>query len=329
MRHATHFSLKLLLSLALLFGLVIAAQDDHADIPEHTYTATEQGFEGPDEIEGGIVRITLQNETEHGLELQIMRLLREADDEEIIAAIEGIWTAEDPEAVAEADERILELGELYGGPGYTAQFLDRQTSSAIVELDEGEYVFTSFGVTEEGEMLPAIGFLQRVNITAPAEPAQAPQADLTVQMVDFAFAFPPNIQPGAQTWEVVNRGQQPHHLIIMTFLPGMTMADLQAFIEAGEEGPPPVISVDGTTILTTGQRMFVDFDLEPGSYIAVCFVHDPETGLPHVDLGMLAPFTVEGNEVEDAEDIDIDEPDTEDADDMEDIDDMEDEEDGN
>jgi hypothetical protein len=33
-------------------------------------------------------------------------------------------------------------------------------------------------------------------------------------------------------------------------------------------------------------------DLEPGEYVAICFVPDPESGLPHFALGMLMPFTV-------------------------------------
>jgi hypothetical protein len=165
MKHVTQISLKLILSLALLFGIAIAMQHEHAEIPEVTYTATEQGFEGPEEIEGGIVRITLQNESGHELELQIMRLLREADDEEIVAAVEGIMTAQDHDAITQAYEEMNDLAEFYGGPGYTGEFTGRERSSAIVDLDEGEYVFTAFSMSEEGEMLPAIGFFQRVNVT--------------------------------------------------------------------------------------------------------------------------------------------------------------------
>lgn len=291
-------SLRYALSIFVVVSAAFASSAHTHDAAQVTYTAREGGFEGPDEIVGGFVRVTLQNETEHGIELQIMRLLREATDEEIIAAIQGIMMAHEPEDHAEATRTVLELAEMYGGPGFVGPETGRQSSSAVVELDEGEYALAAFGMTEAGESLPSVGFLTRLNVTAPTQPAQAPQADLTVQMVDFAFAFPPNIQAGAQTWEIVNRGEQPHHLILMTFQPGTTMADLQAWMEAGQAGPPPVMPVDATTVLTADRRMFVNVELEPGSYLAACFIHDPETGQPHVDLGMLTPFTVEGDEAE-------------------------------
>jgi hypothetical protein len=35
-----------------------------------------------------------------------------------------------------------------------------------------------------------------------------------------------------------------------------------------------------------------DLTTEPGSYAAVCFVFDPETGMLHLMLGMVDVFTV-------------------------------------
>ncbi|HYN37168.1 MAG TPA: hypothetical protein VEV82_09370, partial [Actinomycetota bacterium] len=60
-------------------------------------------------------------------------------------------------------------------------------------------------------------------------------------------------------------------------------------VEKGGEGeeagftfaPPP-----GGTLWTT-------FDLDPGTYKAQCFFPDPDSGKPHVKLGMIQEFTVE------------------------------------
>lgn len=35
-------------------------------------------------------------------------------------------------------------------------------------------------------------------------------------------------------------------------------------------------------------------DLTPGTYVAVCFVIDPETGMPHAMEGMVSLFEVGG-----------------------------------
>ena len=47
-----------------------------------------------------------------------------------------------------------------------------------------------------------------------------------------------------------------------------------------------------TGILTNGQVNWLAFDLAPGTYAAVCFIPDQDTGMPHVMLGMVEIFTV-------------------------------------
>jgi hypothetical protein len=34
-------------------------------------------------------------------------------------------------------------------------------------------------------------------------------------------------------------------------------------------------------------------DLEPGTYVAICNIPDPASGMPHSRLGMLRQFTVQ------------------------------------
>ena len=44
--------------------------------------------------------------------------------------------------------------------------------------------------------------------------------------------------------------------------------------------------------MSPGNTVWAVLDLEPGDYIAICFVPDAESGAPHAMLGMIAPFTV-------------------------------------
>jgi len=43
----------------------------------------------------------------------------------------------------------------------------------------------------------------------------------------------------------------------------------------------------------------VEFNLEPGTYVALCFMPEKETGMPHAFKGMYAVFTIgaEGEQV--------------------------------
>jgi LPXTG-motif cell wall-anchored protein len=44
--------------------------------------------------------------------------------------------------------------------------------------------------------------------------------------------------------------------------------------------------------LMTGKSAWASLDLQPGDYIALCFVPDPASGKSHLELGMHTVFTV-------------------------------------
>jgi hypothetical protein len=46
------------------------------------------------------------------------------------------------------------------------------------------------------------------------------------------------------------------------------------------------------TALSPGQRGIAVLDLMPGSYAVTCFVPDAASGKSHLQLGMIAGFTV-------------------------------------
>jgi hypothetical protein len=50
--------------------------------------------------------------------------------------------------------------------------------------------------------------------------------------------------------------------------------------------------VGGMGQLSPGLTAWTELDLAPGTYVAVCFVFDPATGMPHAVLGMVDVFTV-------------------------------------
>ena len=92
---------------------------------------------------------------------------------------------------------------------------------------------------------------------------------------------------------MINDGPQPHELTILALAPGKTLDDALAFFgEAPHTGPPPFSDAGGLGAIGAGQTAWVDLDLAPGDYAAVCLVPDPATGKPHLMLGMSAAFTV-------------------------------------
>jgi hypothetical protein len=59
-------------------------------------------------------------------------------------------------------------------------------------------------------------------------------------------------------------------------------------------GPPPFIPVGGMNGLNPGLKGYVEFDFQPGSYVAICNIPSPKAeGHPHFTLGMIKEFSVQ------------------------------------
>ncbi len=101
---------------------------------------------------------------------------------------------------------------------------------------------------------------------------------------------------------MTNTGEQPHFIVLVKGPDDLTMDDVMAILAADATGgtPPPGVpnpetdfeDIAETSLLSAGKTMWLEFDLAPGTYVALCFFPDPETGMPHAALGMVQLFTV-------------------------------------
>lgn len=85
-----------------------------------------------------------------------------------------------------------------------------------------------------------------------------------------------------------------HELSLLPLAPGKTAADVVAWVRSGGIGTPPVLGdAGGAGALKPGTMEWLRMsNLKPGQYVAVCFVPDDKTGIPHVAMGMAQQFTV-------------------------------------
>jgi hypothetical protein len=111
-------------------------------------------------------------------------------------------------------------------------------------------------------------------------------------MRDFMFDGPDTVPAGQVTYRVVNSGPQPHELNILRLAPGATPVDVLTW-QPDQGTPPPFEAVGGMNGLSQGESDYMTLDLEPGTYVAICNIPDPGTGLPHARLGMIRQFTVQ------------------------------------
>jgi uncharacterized cupredoxin-like copper-binding protein len=140
--------------------------------------------------------------------------------------------------------------------------------------------------------------LQPFVVTPSEEQASAPEADLTIDMHDFAFTVPDTLEAGHQRVMVTNSGEQPHEFILMKLTEGKTLQDLSAFMAAEASGTPvagemPAEEAGGAQAISGGASTMIELHLDAGNYVAVCFIPDPASGKSHLDLGMVKEFSVQ------------------------------------
>ncbi|MGD9710522.1 MAG: hypothetical protein AB7V46_00440 [Thermomicrobiales bacterium] len=174
------------------------------------------------------------------------------------------------------------------------------TNYAVVDLSAGEWVFWAEypGAPQAPQPISVTGEMP----TDSPEPAP----DVTIEMADFAFGFSTPLTAGQHIIALSNVGDQPHFLGVEGVPAGTTVDDVLALAEAevgGMMGSPVATPTDGLSLedlepvfgtgdQSAGTTAWYEIELEPGTYVAACFVTDPETGLPHIMLGMVEVFEI-------------------------------------
>lgn len=257
-------------------ALPVADRPANVDTHEVTVVGRDYAFEAPDEIPAGLTTFTFQNEGEVVHHVQVVRLN------------DGVTFQQLMEAFMQGEDAAFPLFTPVGG----ASLIDPGAVGRVtLNLEPGAYALLCLVPDEEGIPHLAHGMARPLAVTGDAAPAPEPQADLTVSMADFQYTMPAEVEAGPQTWKIVNDGPQPHELVLHKLAPDKTADDVLAFIHQ-PEGPPPFTNAGGMQGLPQGGAGWVHLDLEPGTYVAICYIPDPASGAPHLDLGMVKSFTV-------------------------------------
>ena len=248
-------------------------------LPVIDIMASDYAFDAPDTVPAGLVTIRLMN---HGQEPHHAQLLRMND---------GVSFGEFGAALKSEGESALRLTTLTGGPGT----LDPSRSTEVtLNLTPGQYALACFVSGEDGVPHLAKGMLKPLTVAAAdAQPeTAAPQVAGTLNMRDFSFDIPDTLPAGSNTFTVVNAGPQPHEMNILKLAPGASLSDLQAW-QPDQATPPPFEAVGGMNGMSQGETHYMTVDLQPGTYVAICNIPDPGSGVPHSRLGMVRQFTVQ------------------------------------
>jgi hypothetical protein len=267
-----------LLTLTVAQSLSVSLEGDKLSAPETT------DF-------NGFVPITFSSGAEQEFNITLSRLKDTTSVEAFVAASKAVsatfseGSTTDPRPLM-AD--FLELADLSGG----ALTQPGETATAHIKLEPGIYVIEAMP-NESGD-----DYFYSVLTVTDGEDLAAPEADLKLVMVDHHFSFPATLEAGPQRWRVSNTGEQVHFAVLFKLAEGATAEDLMNFFGSAEpSGPPPIdMETSYTNLIQTvspGESFYVDVNVPPGNYVAICFLPDMESEKTHLELGMMSSFVAE------------------------------------
>ena len=252
------------------------------EIPAVMIEVSEDGIMVPDTIPGGIVGITFKNTGEQMHSLDIWRIREGHTADEIVAMFD--YLKENPDDFF----GVFELGSwihLADGlePGASQHF--------YADLGIGDFFVSDDANPDLGPV-----FFSTTELVGTTEP----DATVTVNMADFSYAMPDAIPAGEHWWAFTNSGEQWHLAAIISANPDASLEEIDAVFV---DGPPPANAVveifGGMPPMSPGERVWLEFDLEPGAYEVVCPLPDVAAlmaggpPLSHLEHGMRHAFTVE------------------------------------
>jgi hypothetical protein len=173
------------------------------------------------------------------------------------------------------------------------------SSAFVVDLAEGDWYIGASHIVGEEEEVPELLPL-KITPATNDQVRDIPDADVHAKMSDMKYTIAEEtVKSGPQTWEFTSDSSQSHHVVIARTTEPVTNEDVQAWAQGMFTGTPVPTKMDGmmwaayTALLSKGQTVRTEFDFDPGNYVLICFIFDPETQMPHLMHGMTTSFVVE------------------------------------
>jgi uncharacterized cupredoxin-like copper-binding protein len=167
-----------------------------------------------------------------------------------------------------------------------------EVGDAEVDLTEGDYLLVCYVPGDDGTPHVENGMVTALHVVEPVATSgsdEQVEPSETVVLHDYRIEVPPAFR-GHGPVAFRNEGRDPHEVVLLRLEEGKTLADAAAY-EPGKGQDPPFTFAGGVGSVAPGTDAVATLDLEPGDYLATCFV-PAKDGTPHVDLGLVAAFTV-------------------------------------
>lgn len=227
----------------------------------------------PATVPAGPVRFTATNT---GAEEHQMALVRLAEGE----TVDDVLAAVGADPVAAFEDLAFVGGPQGVAPG--------GTQAMEVDLPAGRYAALCFIPSPDGVPHVMKGMVTELE----AVTAELPEPVAEIALGEYQFVVPDDL-PATGPVRVINNGAITHELAIYRVADGHTFDEAKGFFldRASAEGPPPVTAAGGVTPIKPGTSVLVDLDLQPGTYVFICFLPTAD-GSDHLHEGMVAEVQI-------------------------------------
>ncbi|MCO5216502.1 MAG: hypothetical protein M9950_10160 [Thermomicrobiales bacterium] len=245
--------------------------------PETAVVVTDTELIFPDVVSAGLNRVTFANESSMDAHVLTFRLPDDVD-------MDVLW-----EVMADEEAPMPEFlrdQHFPGIPDYPA--IGGGVNVGYITYMPGTYLaFNLFG-----GQAPAL-------FTVAGDPwgVPAPLADHEVGMVEMMFlGLDEPVAAGEQTWSLINHGATWHEIMVIGMPELITPDELLEFFMTTESADDLTnagyFQVGASGIMSPGVQIWLEFDLKPGAYGALCFAPNDFSGPPHALEGMISTFEV-------------------------------------
>jgi hypothetical protein len=106
----------------------------------------------------------------------------------------------------------------------------------------------------------------------------------TIVATDAGFEAPDHVAAGLRHVVYENHGAQIHEAMFVKLAPGMTARDYVAAVQAGALFPEGARDYSGPGLTSPGRKAEVWLELDPGTYVIICWMADHAETIPVHEL---------------------------------------------
>jgi hypothetical protein len=250
----------------------------HAHIGKHLHVSM------PDLMRPGVHRFVVHSARVSSFQLAHMR--KGYTGRELAHDVNAGLNGGDVQSLKRFERNVTLLGGVMATPGHPGRMWANLPRGRYVAVD------TNVRVTRAGQ-------LQHFRVAGSRVAGTLPAGKAITAIHDTDWAARPKAIPTKGVLRFVNRSADNHFIAMARLLPGKTVADFKAWVDAvmnGQNVPPPIDesapSLD-SAVLSPGHRVAFRYHLPKGHYILTCWWPDADMGgMPHAFMGMYRQLNV-------------------------------------